>query len=155
MIAVIALLDKIKNIKCHVSKERKRNMHNFASTIKSKHEYKILSGSKPKVLQRETELSRYILWTFAVTEKTICCRELHNLSALYPYIGSEHEIELQKVRQNFCRTPNRTEISVVSLCIHCIHYILYSIQYAIYIIHYVIYFIYQYCAENSRQLSPS
>ena len=42
MIAAIALLDKIKNIKCHVSKKRKRNMHNFASTIKSKHEYKIL-----------------------------------------------------------------------------------------------------------------
>ena len=33
------------------------------------------------------------LWHFAMTEKTICCRELHNLSALYPYIISEHEIE--------------------------------------------------------------
>ena len=42
MIAAIALLDKIKNIKCHVSKKRKRNMYNFASTIKSRHEYKIL-----------------------------------------------------------------------------------------------------------------
>ena len=41
-IAAIALLDKIKNIKYHVSKKRKRNMYNFASTIKSKHEYKIL-----------------------------------------------------------------------------------------------------------------
>ena len=45
-IAAIALLDKIKNIKCHVSKKRKRNtnMYNFASTIsiKSKHEYKII-----------------------------------------------------------------------------------------------------------------
>ena len=51
MIAAIALLDKIKNIKCHVSKKRKRNMYNFASTIKSKHEYKILPRSKPKVLQ--------------------------------------------------------------------------------------------------------
>ena len=29
----------------------------------------------------------------AMTEKTICCRDLHNLSALYPYIISEHEIE--------------------------------------------------------------
>ena len=47
MIAAIALLDKIKNIKCHVSKKRKRNMPNFASTIKSKHEYKILLRSKP------------------------------------------------------------------------------------------------------------
>ena len=92
MIAAIALLDKIKNIKCHVSKKRKRNMYNFASTI-SKHEYKILPRSKPKVLQRKTELSRYVLWNFAVTEKTICCIELHNLSALYPYIVSEHEIE--------------------------------------------------------------
>ena len=62
---------KIKNIKCHVSKKRKRNMHNFASTIKSKHEYKILPRSKLKVLQRKTELSRYVLWNFAVTEKTI------------------------------------------------------------------------------------
>ena len=34
-IAAIALLDKTKNIKCHVSKKRKRNMYNFASTIKS------------------------------------------------------------------------------------------------------------------------
>ena len=93
MIAAIALLDKIKNIKCHVSKKRKRNMYNFANTIKSKHEYKILPRSKPKVLQRKMELSRYVLWNFAVTEKTICCRELHNLSALYPYIVSEHEIE--------------------------------------------------------------
>ena len=40
MIAAIALLDKIKNIKCHVSKERKRNMHNFASTIKSNYKIK-------------------------------------------------------------------------------------------------------------------
>ena len=39
-------------------KKRKRNMYNFASTIKSKHEYKILPCSKPKVLQRKTELSR-------------------------------------------------------------------------------------------------
>ena len=95
MIAAIALLDKIKNIKCHVSKKRKRNMYDFASaiSIKSKHEYKILPRSKPKVLQRKTELSRYVLWNFAVTEKTICCKELHNLSALYPYIVSEHEIE--------------------------------------------------------------
>ena len=68
-------------------------MYNFASTIKSKHEYKILPHSKPKVFQRKTELSRYVLWNFAVTEKTICCRESHNLSALYPYIVSEHEIE--------------------------------------------------------------
>ena len=68
---------------------------NFTSTIKSKHEYKIIPRSKPKVLQRKTELSRsrYVLWNFAVTEKTIFCRELHNLSALYPYIVSEHEIE--------------------------------------------------------------
>ena len=93
MIAAIALLDKIKNIKCHVSKKRRRNMHNFASTIKSKYEYKILPRSKPKVLQRKTELSRYVLWNFAVAEKTICCRELHNLFALYLYIVSEHEIE--------------------------------------------------------------
>ena len=93
MIAAIALLDKIKNIKCHVSKKRKRNMYSFASTIKSKHEYKILPRRKPKVLQRKTELSRYVLWNFDVTEKTICCRKLHNLSALYPYIVSEHEIE--------------------------------------------------------------
>ena len=70
-------------------------MYNFASTIKSKHEYtrKILPRGKPKVLQRKTDLSRYVLWNFAVTEKTICCRELHNLSALYQYIVSEHEIE--------------------------------------------------------------
>ena len=34
-----------------------------------------------------------VFWHCAVTEKTICCRELHNLSALYPYIASEHEIE--------------------------------------------------------------
>ena len=34
-----------------------------------------------------------IMATLAVTEKTICCRELDNLSALYPYIVSEHEIE--------------------------------------------------------------
>ena len=93
MIAAIALLDKIKNIKCHVLKKRKRNMHNFASTIKSTHEYKILPRNKQKVLQRKTELSRFILRNFAVTEKTICCRELHNLSVLYPYIVSEHEIE--------------------------------------------------------------
>ena len=67
MIAAIALLDKIKNIKCHVSKKRKRNMYNFASTIKSKHEHKILPRSKPKVLQRKTELSRvvYIARTIA------------------------------------------------------------------------------------------
>ena len=109
MIAAIALLDKIKNIKCHVSKKRKSNMYNFATTIKSKHEYKILDRSKLKVLQRKTELSRYVLWPCAVTGKTICCRELLNLSALYPYIVSEHEIEWQKVRQNFCWTkPNRT-----------------------------------------------
>ena len=93
MIAAIALLDKIKNIKCHVSKKSKRSMHNFASTIKSKHEYIILPRSKPKVLQRKAGLSRYVLWNFAVTEKTISCRELHNLSTLYPYIVSEHEIE--------------------------------------------------------------
>ena len=93
MIAAIALLDKIKNIKCHVSRKRKRNMYNFADTIKSKYEYKILPHSKPKVFQRKMELSRYVLWNFAVTEKTICCRELHNLFALYPYIVSEHEIE--------------------------------------------------------------
>ena len=75
-------------------------MYNFASTIKSKHKYKILPAA--------SQLSRYVLWNFAVTEKTICCRELHNLSALYPYIVSEHEIERQKVRQNFCRTePNQ------------------------------------------------
>ena len=74
-IAAIALLDKIKNIKCHVLKKRKRNMYNFACTIKSKHEYKILPRCKPKVLQRKTEFSRYVLWNFAVTEKTICCRE--------------------------------------------------------------------------------
>ena len=48
MIAAIALLDKVKNMKCHVS--RKRNMYNFANTIKSRHEYKILPRSKPKVL---------------------------------------------------------------------------------------------------------
>ena len=89
MIAAIALLDKIKNIKCHVSKKRKRNMYNFAKN----YEYKILPRSKPKVLKRKTELSKYVLWNFAVTEKTICCRELHNLSALYPYIVSEHELE--------------------------------------------------------------
>ena len=65
MIASIALLEKIKNIKCNVSKKRKRNMCNFASTIKSKHEYKILPRSKPKVLQRKTELSRYVLWNFS------------------------------------------------------------------------------------------
>ena len=93
MIAAIVLLDKIKNKKYHVSKKRKRSMYNFASTIKSKHEYKILPCSKPKVLQRKTELSRYVMCNFSVTEKTICCRELHNLSAVYPYIVSEHEIE--------------------------------------------------------------
>ena len=93
MITAIALLDKIKNIKCHVSKKRKRNMYYFASIIKSKYEYKILARSKPKVLKHKTELSRYVLWNFAVTEKAICCRELHILSALYPYIVSEHEIE--------------------------------------------------------------
>ena len=104
-------------------------MYNCASTIKSKHEYKILPRNKPKVLQHKTELSRYVLWNFAVTEKTICCRELHNLPTLYPYIVSEHEIEWQKVRQKLgkifaepnltepakiSRTPNRTEISVAS-----------------------------------------
>ena len=68
-------------------------MYNLASTIKSKHEYKILPRSKPKVLQRKTGLSRYELWNFAVTEKTICCREFHDLSALYTYIVSEHETE--------------------------------------------------------------
>ena len=57
-------------------------MYNFASTIKSKHEHKILPRIKPKVLQHKMELSRYVLWNFAVTEKTICCGELHNLSAL-------------------------------------------------------------------------
>ena len=56
-------------------------MHNFVSTIKSKHEYKILPRSKPKVLQRKTELSRYVLWNFAVTEKTIYCRELCELKS--------------------------------------------------------------------------
>ena len=93
-------------------------MHNFASTIKSKHEYKILPRSKPKVLQRKTELSRYLLWNFAVTEKTICYRELHNLPTLYPYIVSEHEIEWQKkVRQKFGKIfaePNRTEPAKIS-----------------------------------------
>ena len=59
-------------------------MYNFASTTKSKHEYKILPRSKPKVLRRKTKLSRCVLWKFAMTEKTICCSELHNLSALYP-----------------------------------------------------------------------
>ena len=55
-IVAISLLDKIKNIKCHVSRKRQRNMHNFANTItiKSRHEYKILPRSKPKVLQRKT-----------------------------------------------------------------------------------------------------
>ena len=72
MIAAIALLEKIKNIKCHFSKKRKRNKYNFASTIKSKHEYEIVPRSNSKVLQRKTELSRYVLWNFAVTEKTIC-----------------------------------------------------------------------------------
>ena len=125
-IAAIALLGKIKNIKCHGSKKRKRNMSNFASTIKSKHEYEILPRGKLKVLQRKTELSRYVSWNFDVTEKTICCRELHNLSALYPYIVSEHEIEWQKIRQNCCRTepakisrtPNRTEPKFRSLPTH-------------------------------------
>ena len=79
-------------------------MYNFASTIKSMHEYQILPHSKPKVLQRKTELSRYVLWNFAVTEKTICCGELHNLSALYPYIDKNSAKFL----------PNRTEISVAS-----------------------------------------
>ena len=32
-IAAIALSDKIKNINCHVSRKRKRNMYNFANTI--------------------------------------------------------------------------------------------------------------------------
>ena len=70
-------------------------MYNYAITIKSKHEYKILPRSRLKVLQRKTEFSRNVLWNFAVTEKKICCRELHNLSALYPYryIVSEQEIE--------------------------------------------------------------
>ena len=93
MIAAIALLDNFKNIKCQVSKKRKRNIYNCASIIISKHEYKILPCNKPKILQCKTELSRYVLWNFAVTEKTICCRELHNLPTLYPYIVSEHEIE--------------------------------------------------------------
>ena len=53
-IAAIALLDKIRNIMCHVSRKRKRNIYNFANTIKSRHEYKILPRSKPKVLQRKT-----------------------------------------------------------------------------------------------------
>ena len=48
MIGAIALLDKIRNIMCHVSKKRKRNMYNFASTIKSKHEYKILPAASRK-----------------------------------------------------------------------------------------------------------
>ena len=107
MIAAIALLDKIKNIKCHVSKKRNRNMHNFASTIKSKHEYKILPRSKQKVLRRKTELTRYVLWNFAVTEKTICCRELHNLSALYPYIVSDIKLNDKKFGKIFAE-PNRT-----------------------------------------------
>ena len=79
MIAAIALLDKIKNIRCHISKKRKRNMYNIA--IKLKHEYKILPRSKSQVLQHKTELSRYVLWNFGVTEKMVCCRELYNLSA--------------------------------------------------------------------------
>ena len=54
MIAAIALLDKIRNIVCHISRKRKRNMCNFAKTIKSRDEYKILPRSKPKVLQRKT-----------------------------------------------------------------------------------------------------
>ena len=86
-------IGKIKNINCHVSRKRQRYMYNFANTIKSKHEYKVFPRSKPKVLQRKTELSRYVLWHCAVTEKMICCRELHNLSALYPHIVSEHKIE--------------------------------------------------------------
>ena len=52
-IAAIALLNKINNIKCHVSRKRKRNMYNFVNTIKSRHEYKILPRSKPTVLQRK------------------------------------------------------------------------------------------------------
>ena len=53
-----------------------------------------------------------------MTEKTIFCRKLHNLSALYPYIVSEHEIEWQKVRQKFGKIfaePNRTEPKFRSL----------------------------------------
>ena len=46
-------------------------MYNFANTIKSRHEYKILPRSKPKALQRKTEFSRYVLWHCAVTEKAI------------------------------------------------------------------------------------
>ena len=52
-----------------------------------------------------------------MTEKTICSRELHNLSALYPYIISEHEIECWKIRKKYTKIfaePNRTEISVAS-----------------------------------------
>ena len=94
-------------------------MYNFASTIKSKHEYKILPRNKLKVLQRKTELSRYVLWNFAVTKKTICCRELHNLSALYLYIVSEHEIERQKSSPKFL--PNRTEVSVASYDVRHLH----------------------------------
>ena len=56
----------------------------------------------------------------AVTEKTICCRKLHNLSDLYPYIVMSMKLNAKKIRQNFCRTepaktnrsPNRNEISV-------------------------------------------
>ena len=43
-VAAIALLDKIKNIKCHVSKKRKRNMYNFANTIFTKNQTVRLCG---------------------------------------------------------------------------------------------------------------
>ena len=63
--------------------------------IKSRHEYKILPCSKPTVLKRKTLLWRYVLrhCAMSMTEKTICRRELHKLSALYAHIINEHEIE--------------------------------------------------------------
>ena len=58
--------------------------------IDSRHEYKSRKFYNVKRNCRDMYCG---LWHCAMTEKTICCAELHNLSALYPYIISEHEIE--------------------------------------------------------------
>ena len=77
MIAAIddALLDKIKNTTCHVSRKRQCNMYNFANNIKSRHEYKMLPRSKPKVLQRKCS-------TLIVKKSQIAFHEKHSFDGI-------------------------------------------------------------------------
>ena len=68
-------MDKIKYIKCHVSRKRQRNMYNFANNIKlkSRHELKMLPRSKPKVLQRKCSI--YLIMCISVFRRN--CRDMY------------------------------------------------------------------------------